>query len=83
MQTQSKSWLPLALIVLAVAIIVAGVLISDSLKQAAATNAQAQQSTTTAITSASFLASEDARLAAQRASLDAQHQATMRMINGN
>lgn len=83
MHSQSKSWLPLALVVLAVAIIVASVLISNTINQAAATHAQVQQSTTAAINSASLLASEDARLASQQASLTAQHQEVMRMINGH
>jgi len=79
MQTQRSQFLPLALIVLAVAIVTAGVLISTSINAAAAINAHAQQ-TTAAVTGTSFLANEDARLAAQQASLNAQHQANLQSL---
>jgi hypothetical protein len=54
MQTQRKThWLPVSLFVMAVAIVVAGYLLSDSVRVAGESQVHAQQETTAAVNSAS------------------------------
>jgi len=81
MQSQSKSWMPLAIaIVIAAAIIVAGALISDSINQASVRNAQNLAATSSAITSSNALAAQDVQSAIQQSDRNAQHRALVQSI---
>jgi uncharacterized protein (UPF0333 family) len=81
MQTQrTANWLPLSLIVLAAAILVAGFLIANSISTASQVQLRATGQTTQAIEAVSLQAQSNAFAAQQGAQMAAQHQANLQSV---